>query len=365
MKKTLFISLVILLTGALVLTLLVRRKLPLVNGLSPLPQPLELKTEEVTLGKVLFFDGRLSGDGTTSCVSCHIPEKTFTDGEALSGGYPNTLYFRNTPTLVNTSFKKLLYWDGRLPGSDLPTVVRDHLTEAHFMQADGRLLIERLRQIPEYEEAFQKVYGGEPSYGKILNALSTFVQSLHSEEVPFDRFLNGDRKALSTGAQQGLALFMGKADCLRCHGGPMLTDDGFHKLWVPENPEVFKEPLRHITFRRFFKTLGVEGYATLREDLGLYAVTKEGKDRGSFKTPSLREVGKTAPYMHNGVFKTLEEVVDFFDRGGGRGGELKLLGLSPEEKGNLVEFLKSLTGKEIAVEAPPFWQYRPRELGKN
>lgn len=359
MKRTLLIGLLILLAGALVLTLLVRRKpTVMAGGLGPLPMPPELKAEEVALGKMLFFDGRLSGDGTTSCASCHIPEKGFTDGEPLSAGYPNTLYFRNTPTLVNTAFKKLVYWDGRLPGSDLPTVVRDHLTEAHFMQADGRLIIERLRQVPDYESAFKKVYGKEPSYGKILEAVSAYVKSLHSEEVPFDRYLSGKSKTLSDAAERGLRLFTGKADCVQCHSGPMLTDDGFHKLGVPENPEVFNEPLRHITFRRFFKTLGVEGYATLREDVGLYAVTKEGKDRGFFKTPSLREVGRTAPYMHNGIFKTLEEVVDFYDR-------IKSLNLSDQEKKDLVEFLNALSGKEWAVESPLLPGYQARELGKN
>lgn len=338
------------------------------STLSPLPEPPTLKSEEVALGKALFFDGRLSGDGITACASCHAPEKAFTDGEPLSAGYTNTLYFRNTPTLMNAANKKLVFWDGRLPGSDLPTVVRDHLTEAHFMQADGRLLIERLRQIPEYEEAFKKAYGGEPAYGRILDALSAFLRSLQSEDAPIDRYLKGDRGALSAGAQQGLALFAGKAGCIQCHSGTMLTDDSFHKLGVPENAAIFREPLRHITFRRFFKTLGVETYAALREDVGLYAVTKVSGDRGLFKTPSLREVGRTAPYMHNGVFKTVEQVVDFFDKGGGRGVKrlaLKPLGLSPAEKQNLVAFLNSLNGKNKVMEPPPQWEYRLRELGKN
>lgn len=335
------------------------------KDLAPLPQPPTLKAEEVDLGKRLFFDTRLSGDATLSCASCHAPEKAFADGQALSAGYPSTLYFRNTPSLLNTAFKKLVYWEGRLPGSDLPTVVRDHLSEAHFMQADGRLIIERLRQVPEYEESFKKTYGGEPSYGKILNALSAYVKSLRSEGAAIDRFLSGDDGALAAEARRGLDLFKGRAGCIRCHQGPLLTDEGFHGLGVPENPEIFNEPLRHITFRRFFKTLGVEGHSRLNRDVGRYAVTKEDKDKGKFKTPSLREVAGTAPYMHNGIFKTLEDVMEFYNRGGNKSGALQPLGLTDQEKKDLIAFLAALSGKEAAVEPPPRPEYQVRSLGKN
>lgn len=335
------------------------------KDLAPLPQPPTLKADEVDLGKRLFFDTRLSGDATLSCASCHVPEKAFADGQALSAGYPSTLYFRNTPSLLNTAHKKLVYWEGRLPGSDLPTVVRDHLSEAHFHQADGRLIIERLRQVPEYGESFKKAFGGEPSYGKVLNALSAYVKSLRSEGAAIDRFLTGDNGALSPEARRGLDLFNGKAGCIRCHQGPMVTDEGFHRLGVPENPEIFEEPLRHITFRRFFKTLGVEGYSRLSRDVGLYAVTKEDQDKGKFKTPSLREVARTAPYMHNGIFKTLDDVVEFYDRGGDKSGAVQPLGLTDQEKKDLVAFLDSLSGKEMAVEPPLQPEYQVRSLGKN
>lgn len=348
----------------------VLRSLAVSQGtIDPLPKPPELKPDEVSLGKMLFFEARLSGDGSISCATCHIPQKAFSDGDALSAGYPSTLYFRNTPSLLNAVFKKWLYWDGRLPGSDLPTVVRDHLSEAHFMQADGRLLVERLRQIPEYEEAFKKAYGGEPSYGKILNAVSAYVKSLVSRDAPIDRYLSGDNEALSQAAKKGLELFKGKAGCVSCHSGALLTDENFHNLGVPENPAVFNEPLRHVTFRRFLKTLGVEGYHGLQKDVGFYAVTKEGSDTGKFKTPSLREVSKTAPYMHNGIFTTLEEAVDFYDKGGGDGQSkdtaLKPLALSPDEKKELIEFLKASSGKEETIESPTVFEYKLRMLGEN
>lgn len=340
------------------------------EALAPLPAPPSLNPKEVELGQRLFFDSRLSGDATISCISCHNPKKAWTDGLALSVGYPTSLYFRNTPSLLNTSHKKLLYWDGRLPGGDLPTVVRDHLSEAHFMQADGRLIEERLRQVPEYEVAFQEVYGTEPSYGKILNAVATYVRSLVSKDAPLDRYLAGDTNVLSASAKRGMNLFQGKARCIQCHSGSMLTDERFHKLGLKENPAVFEEPLRHITFRRFLKTLGVEGYQALREDVGLYAVTKDAKDKGKFKTPSLREVARTPPYMHHGTLQTLEEVVRFYNRGGGddppdKDPALRPLDLSEQEIQDLVEFLKSLSGKETEVEPPPLAEYELRELGKN
>ncbi len=337
--------------------------------LVPLPARPTLSPKEVELGKRLFFDPRLSGDATVSCASCHNPKKAWTDGLALSVGYPTTLYFRNTPSLLNTAYKKLVYWDGRLLGEDLPTVVRDHLSEAHFMQADGRVIEERLRQVPEYEAGFKEVYGGEPSYGKILNAVSAYVKSLVSEEVPLDQYLSRDQNALTTSAKRGLSLFQGKARCIQCHSGAMLTDERFYKLGLKENPAVFEEPLRHITFRRFFKTLGVEGYHALREDVGLYAITKDPKDKGKFKTPSLREVARTAPYMHNGTLQTLEEVVGFYNRGGGddpdKDPALAPLNLSEQEIQDLVEFLKALSGKETEVEPPPVAEYQLRDLGKN
>lgn len=336
---------------------------------APLPAPPTLNPKEVELGKRLFFDGRLSGDATLSCASCHDPKKAWTDGLALSKGYPASLYFRNTPTLLNTAHKKRVYWEGRLPGDDLPTVVRDHLSEAHFMQADGRLIIERLRQVPEYEEMFKAIYGEEPSYGKILNAVSAYVKSLVSEEVPLDRYLAGDKTALSVSAARGLALFQGKARCIQCHQGPLLTDERFHNLGIKQHPEVFQEPLRHITFRRFFKTLGVGGVRTLREDVGLYAITKDPQDRGKFKTPSLREAARTPPYMHNGTIGALEEVVEFYNRGGGKGpGKdplLAPLGLSEQEKQDLAAFLEALSGKETEVELPVLPEYQLRDLGKN
>lgn len=311
----------------------------------------------VELGRILFFENRLSGDDGFSCAKCHIPEKGFTDGLALSEGYPGTAYFRNTMTVMNVGQKELVYWDGRLSGHDLPTLVRDHIAEAHFMNADGRYVSERLRQVPYYEETFKKVFGTEPRYGGILKAIAAFLRTLNSENVPFDRFLDGNQSAISETAKVGYELFLGKAGCANCHSGRMLTDGKFHITGVPMNGRIFEEPMRHIVFRRFFKIFGVAGYSDLAEDVGRYAVTKQAADRGAFLTPSLKELSQTAPYMHNGILETLDEVVDFYDRGGGEGSDLQPLGLSDKEKRAIVDFLKTLSGDTPAVEVPERLEY--------
>ena len=324
--------------------------------------------QQVDLGRHLFFDPRLSGDATISCATCHDPEKAWCDGQPLSAGYPGTLYFRNTPSLLNVGQARYVYWDGRLPASDLPTVVRDHISEAHFFQSDGRLLIERLRQVPEYEVWFNEACGGEPTYGRILNSLAAFLSTIRSRGVPFDRYLEGDETAISESARRGIELFRGKAGCIQCHHGPLLSDGSFHNVGVAANKQIFQEPKRHISFRRFFRTMGIAEYHHLRSDPGLYAVTKSRQDFGRFRTPTLREVARTAPYMHNGSLPTLEAVVAFYDQGGGDNESkdplLKKLNLTKQERDDLVAFLKSLSGEKVEVKVPEVPPYQIRKLGE-
>ena len=338
--------------------------------LAPLPSLTQRPhPRQAALGRQLFFDTRLGGDATISCSSCHDPEMGWADGLPLSEGYPGSLYFRNTPTVLNAVHGSYLFWDGRLPASDLPTLVRDHIAEAHFLQADGRLVIERLRQIPAYERAFQEAFGGEPTYGRILNAVAAFLRTLRSRNVPFDRYLRGDGTAIPAAARRGLVLFRGKAGCLQCHSGAMLSDGRFHNLGLTPEPDIFLIPERHITFRRFFKTLGVARYASLREDVGRLAVTKQPEDHGRFRTPTLRELSRTAPYMHDGSLSTLVDVIDFYNQGGGPGkGKdplLRPLKLTQGEKRDLVEFLKTLSGAEVRPGTVRLGRYEARRLGEN
>ena len=237
------------------------------------------------------------------------------------------------------------------------------------MNVDGRLLVERLRQIPIYEVAFRQVYGGGVSYGKVLNALTSFVNTLNSENHPYLSYLEGDQSALEDRSREGLELFQGQGGCAQCHSGELLSDGEMYALGVPENPDIFDEPLRHITFRRFFRLLGVAEYVSMRSDPGLYALTANDDDRGKFRTPSLLEAADTAPYMHNGTLATLEDVVRFYNRGAGQGDntdpQLKPLGLTDEEIASLVAFLSSMRSEREPFDTPELPPYELRILGQN
>jgi cytochrome c peroxidase len=323
--------------------------------------------EQIALGKALFFERRLSASNALSCASCHQPDKAFTDGLPVSIGYPGTALFRNTPTLLNVSHVKAVYWDGRMSGADLASVVRDHLTEPFFMAADGRLLIERMKQVPEYVELFKIAYGVEPDFGTILKALAAYVGSLNSPPAAFDRFLNGDVKALSADALAGKKLFEGQAGCATCHPAPLFTDHKFRDLGLRTDSKLIDDSERHITFRRFFRGLGTPNYRNLMDDAGHFVVAFNETNRHEFRTPSLREVGRTSPYMHDGRFTTLEEIIDFYDRGGEKGQRagLKPLKLNPIEKRQLVAFLKSLSSNPVQVVVPELPDYTLMPLGKD
>ena len=317
---------------------------------------------QADLGRFLFFDKRLSGNNATSCSSCHLPDEAWTDGQALSTGYTSVEYFRNTPTLLNVSHMTLLDWDGRFDGADMAALVRDHIAEAHFMNLDGRLLVERMLQVPEYAESFEQLFGVEVNYANVLNSLAVFVATLESTDNPYLDFKAGNENALTAQEIAGLELFEGKAGCSSCHSGDLLADGGLHVIGVPANPNIFTNTARHITFRRFFKQFGVGEFAELRSDPGRFALTHNEADRGSFRTPSLLEIGRTGPYMHNGVMETLDDVVHFYNDGGGdtqnKDNLLQPLNLTEDEIGSLVTFLRSLSSDEppfdVPTELPPY-----------
>jgi cytochrome c peroxidase len=313
---------------------------------------------QVLLGKYLFFDPRLSADATMSCASCHQPDLAWANSDELSAGYTGTKYFRNAQSIMNSVFLDYLYWDGRMDGADMPTLVRDHITEAHFMNSDGRLMVERVKQVPEYVQLFQVVFGDNPSFGKVLNAVTAYVHSINSGETAYDLYMAGDESALSGDQIAGLELFNGEAGCAECHNGPAFTDNNFYVNDIPENIEIWSDPLRHISFRRFFRQLGVPNYRALESDPGLFALTKEQDDLGAFRTAPLREIGRTAPYMHNGIFETLEDVVDFYN-------DKNNLSLSGSEGDQLVAFLESLSSEPVPVEIPSLPDYQLRTLGDN
>ncbi len=306
----------------------------------------KVDAKKAALGKRLFFDARLSGDAAISCSTCHIPEKGFSDGLALAKAYPGSDGFRNTPTLINAAQKAAWFHDGRI-GTNLNDVTRESITETYSMNMDMRLMQERLKQDPVYVRMFKEAGYGEPSNGSVRKAIPEYLKTLTSRGAPFDF------GKLSDAATRGFELFKGKAGCAQCHSGTRFTDDTPHNTGVPENPEIWSNPARHLTYVAFGNFMGIENYMNIRRDVGAHVRThkSDGSDIGKFMTPTLRELTVTAPYMHNGVIATLENVVAFYNRGGGndpnKDPRIKPLGLSKEERSALVAFLKSLTGAPL------------------
>jgi len=309
-------------------------------------KPMKVDAKKAALGKRLFFDPRLSGDAAISCSTCHIPAKGFADGLPLAKAYPGSDGFRNTPTLINAAQKAAWFHDGRI-GTNLNDVTRESITETYSMNMDMRLMQERVKQDPIYVKMFKDAGYGEPSNGSIRKAIPEYLKTLVSSGAPFDA------GKMSDSAQRGFELFQGKAGCAQCHTGPRFSDDQPHNTAVPNNPEIWSNPKRHITYVAFAMFLGIENYMNIRRDVGAHIRTHkaDGTDIGKFMTPTLRELNYTAPYMHNGMIKTLEEVVDFYNKGGGKDANkdkrVKPLGLSKDERANLVAFLKSLSGKPL------------------
>jgi cytochrome c peroxidase len=297
---------------------------------------------QAELGKRLFYDERLSGDVNFACATCHQPDKAFSDGKPLSAAYTGAAHFRNTPTLANVGRRAAWMHDGRL-GTNLNDVTREMITETYLMNMDMRLMQERLKQDPVYVKMFRAAGLGEPSNGGARRALAVFLDTIVT------RGATVDTGRLSAAARRGQALFQGRAGCAACHSGVRFTDDKPHNTGVPDNPEIWADPRRHSAFVAYAKFMGIENYMALREDPGAYVRTHRPETRRSFLTPTLRELKWTAPYMHNGVFRSLEEVVDFYDAGGGddplKDPRLKPLGLTSEEKADLVAFLEALSGE--------------------
>jgi len=318
----------------------------------PVPKKNPQTPEKIELGKKLFFDRRLSGDGTMSCATCHMPELAFTDGQDISLSYPTTKNWRNSPTLINVAFYRYLFHDGRV--KTLEDQALFPMMSAFEMNKNLDYLEEQVRVVPEYVKAFKQVFNGDVTRERIAMAIAAFERTLISRNAPLDRYLSGDKGALSEEARKGFDIFRGKGKCSDCHHGVNLSDDKFYPLHVPENPALLNDPRVTATMRFVAKVYHYKDYRNLTEDPGRYLITKDRKDWKAFRTPTLREIAKTAPYMHNGVFKTLDDVIEFFNKGGGKGNKvLKPLGLTAEEKNSLKVFLvEALAGEEIAIKYP-------------
>jgi cytochrome c peroxidase len=231
------------------------------------------------------------------------------------------------------------------------------MMSAFEMNQNLDFLEEELKEVPEYVRAFQNIFGGEITRERIAMALAAFQRTITSNNAPLDNYLNGDNDALSPVQRTGYNVFIGKGNCIQCHNGSTLTDNKFYNLGVPDDPATVNNPRISATRRFTAKVSGYKAYRTLTEDPGRYLVTKNRKDWKAFKTPTLREIALTGPYMHNGVFETVDEVIEFFDRGGGDDPDktplLESLHLSDTEKQALKTFLlQSLKGDLAIVKMP-------------
>ena len=278
--------------------------------------------EKHVLGKKLFFDPVLSGDNSISCSTCHKPELGWTDGLPRSKGFKQKELTRNAPTIINSAFNKSQFWDGRKPS--LEEQAKAPIQSPVEMNQDIEELIAELNAIKEYPVLFSKAFGEKGiNLDKIAMAIATFERSIISRTSPYDRYWKGDQNALSVSAKKGMKLFFGKAKCSICHTGPLFTDQQFHNIGTPRS-----------------ETL----------DSGRNAVTGEAFHIGAFKTPGLRDLSATGPYMHNGTFNTLEEVIEFYDMGGeedeNKSPFISRIGLNVIEKKSLIDFLKSLISDE-------------------
>ena len=330
------------------------------GSIKPLP-PLRIfpenpvTREKIELGKKLFFDKRLSGSGSMNCAICHDPETGYSEGTEISRGYPTTKNWRNSLPVINQAYNTLYSWDGS--SLTLEEQALAEIESAFKMNQDLDFLEEELKEVPEYVSGFQNVFGGEITRLRIAMALAALQRTIVSENAPIDRYLNGEEDALTPIQKKGYKIFTGKGQCVKCHNGPNLTDNRFYNTGVPENPDMVLDSNISATRRFSAKRSGYLAYRTLTEDPGRYLVTKERKDWKAFRTPSVRELALTGPYMHNGVFSNIDEVIDFFNIGGGddpnRTELLKPLYLTDEEKGALKAFLlEGLKGELVKIKAP-------------
>jgi cytochrome c peroxidase len=301
-------------------------------GLPPLSWPRDnpYSAAKVELGRYLYFDKRLSADESVSCASCHLPQHAFTDGAAVSTGIKSQKGGRSAPTVINRAYSLAQFWDGR--AGTLEEQAKGPIANPIEMGMTHDAAVGRLKGIAGYRAMFAKAFGtDEIDIDRTAKAIACFERTVLSGNAPYDRYKNGDKSAMTPGQVRGMKVFVEKAKCDQCHEGANFTLNAYSNLGVgTDKPE---------------------------PDVGRYAVTHDPRDWGVFKTPTLREIEHTAPYMHDGSLKTLEEVVDFYDKGGipnrNLDANIKKLHLTDGEKKDLVDFLRALSGEGWQQVRPP------------
>lgn len=306
-------------------------------GLPQIPWPKDnlYSKEKAELGRLLYFDKRLSSNGSVSCATCHTIADAFTDNLPVSTGIEGRHGTRNAPTVINAGYLKLLFWDGRAHSleeqAEGPITNPVEMTLYKDPHEAHKQCIERISQIKGYQHLFKKIYGtDEITLHDVASAIATFERTVLSGNSPYDRYNAGESSAMSQEQIRGMQIFK-KVGCLNCHVPPLFTDERFINIGIgldKENP-----------------------------DLGRYEITKKKSDWGAFKVPTLREVENTYPYMHDGSLSTLEDVINYYNKGGFKNPNLhpliKPLNLSEEDKQALISFLKALSGEGWQHFKPP------------
>jgi cytochrome c peroxidase len=339
------------------------------NGFQPLAAKINVPVAnpitkgKYELGRQLYFDPRVSLDGTVSCATCHNPAKGWTDNMAVSIGINGQAGSRNAPTVLNTVYGRTMFWDGRAPS--LEGQAQGPVQNPIEMGKQSyKEIIERLRQVPSYREQFEKVFGSNVTLDGMAKAIASFERvAAISGNSKYDKYKDGDLKALSESEKRGMVLFgirpspdddfktdaqLQKGNCSTCHVGFNFTDEEFHNVGIGWEPGTGTSPGK-------FKDLG-------RWAVEPYGARYDGS-MGAFKTPTIRDIEKTGPYMHDGSLTTLEQVVEHYDKGGNPNPSLdkeiaKKLNLTAQEKADLVAFMKALTGEtkkldELLPTLPP------------
>ncbi len=331
-------------------------------ALGPPPIPLDnpMSDAKVELGKMLFFDPLLSGNAAMPCSACHLPDAGWAVQDRISFGYPGTTHWRNSQTIINSAYYSKLFWAGA--SKSLEAQARSAARGGVAGNGEDDMMEARLAFVPEYREMFAEVFGDDwPNIRHAYMAIAAFQRTLVQTDTPFDNYMRGDDSALSEQQKRGLDLFAGKANCIACHNGPLLSDEQYYNLGVPPYAGWEEDELAQITFRfeLYAKGSTEELYRNTKDDPGLYFRSKDKRHKGKFRTPSLRYTKYTFPYMHNGMLETLRDVVVFYNEGGGenefaatKSPLLQPLGLSDSEVDDLVAFLESLSGEEILMDEP-------------
>lgn len=292
-------------------------------GEIPVPEDNEMTDEKIALGQMLYYDERLSGDNSLSCASCHAPAQGYGDGLAKFIGFQGFQGQMNSPTVINSGYYEENFWNGRADSLEAQAVGP--------IQAEGEMnqnmdeLLTELSAIPGYVDEFNKVFNDKVTADNIAKAIAAFERTIVVQDTAFDKYLAGQEDAISAEAKEGMKLFAGKASCITCHAGPLMSDHNYYNL-------------------------GMEG------NDGRFEVTKNEADKGSFRTAQLRGITHTAPYMHDGSLASLEDVVNYYNQGGGthanKSALIQPLNLTEEEVSNLVAFLETLGGEIPMTEKP-------------